>query len=121
VDDRRYPDDRMEFANPLLAEWQQFADLREGVLLDYSYNTARAYWADLQDTFEWAVERDKSILELTEKDLRQYVGLHRRRGYSENTIRRRITTLRLFYRAVISAGVRLDNPADRIVILKPKS
>lgn len=76
-------------------QWQRFYDLREDLLLNYTYNTARAYWADLQDWFEWAVERDKDVLNLSEKDVQQYKALLRRRKYSESTVRRRVTSLNL--------------------------
>jgi phage integrase, N-terminal SAM-like domain len=59
-----------------------------------NYKTARAYYADLQDIFEWAVERDKDVLALEDRDLRQYCALLRRRKYSENTIRRRMVAWR---------------------------
>ena len=95
---RRYPDYLMDFPPDVSAEqverWQRFFDLREDILLDYSYQTARAYWADLQDIFEWAVARDKDVLALTERDLTQYRALLRRRKYSESTIRRRMVTWR---------------------------
>ena len=74
--------------------WQRFFDLREDILLDYGYQTTRAYWGDLQDIFEWAVERDKDVLALTDRDLRQYCALLRRRKYSEATIRRRMVAWR---------------------------
>lgn len=97
----RYPEHLMDFApdygEDIPAAWQCFFDLREELLLGYGYNTARAYWGDLQDWFEWAVERDKDVLQLTERDQKQYVALLRRRKYSESTIRRRGTTLRLLY------------------------
>ncbi|WP_120005049.1 site-specific integrase [Nesterenkonia muleiensis] len=115
----RYPEQDMDFAPEMPQEWALFADLREEVLLDYEDNTARAYWADLQDVFVWAVERDKDILQLTEKELRQYMGLLRRRKYSESTIRRRITVLRLLYDVAIREAVRTDNPAKRIKVRKP--
>ncbi|MFV0434097.1 MAG: site-specific integrase [Leucobacter sp.] len=91
----RYPDNQMEYAQEIPARWIEFADRREELLLNYGYNTARAYWADLQDWFEWAVKRDKDVLVLNEKDRKQYVALLRRRKYSENTIRRRLVALRL--------------------------
>lgn len=95
----RYPEATMEFAptyaEPVPEHWQRFFDLREELLLDYGYNTARAYWADLQDWFEWAVERDKDVLNLSEKDVTQYCALLRRRKYSESTVRRRGVSLRL--------------------------
>jgi site-specific recombinase XerD len=102
VASERYPDVHMPFAPAYPAEipgaWQRFFDVREDLLVDYTYNTARAYWGDLQDWFEWAVQRDKDVLSLTERDVRQYCALLRRRKYSENTIRRRKTALRLLIR-----------------------
>lgn len=102
----RYPEHLMDFApdygDDIPESWQRFFDLREGLLLGYGYNTARAYWGDLQDWFEWAVERDKDVLALTEKDQKQYYALLRRRTYSEHTIRRRGTALRLLYGRVES-------------------
>ena len=95
---RRYPDYLMDFPPDLSPEqvrrWRRFFDLREDILLDYGYQTARAYWGDLQDIFEWAVARDKDVLDLTDRDLRQYRALLRRRKYSENTIRRRMVAWR---------------------------
>lgn len=89
---RRYPDYLMDFPPDLSSEqvrrWRRFFDLREDILLDYDYQTVRAYWGDLQDIFKWAVERDKDVLTLTDRDLRQYRALLRRRKYSEATIRR---------------------------------
>lgn len=114
----RYPDHRMEFAREVPEEWRRFAELREELLLDYGYNTARAYWADLQDWFDWAVATDKDVLQLTERDLRQYVALHRRRKYSESTIRRRVTALRLLMNGAVRAHLRDDNPAQGLVVRK---
>ena len=92
---RRYPDNQRMFPaeardDSIPEAWQRFYDTRESILLDYSYNTARAYYADLQDIFEWAVARNKDVLALAEQDIRQYCALLRRRKYSENTIRRRM-------------------------------
>lgn len=86
-----YPDEIPE-------SWQRFFDLREDLLLDYGYNTARAYWGDIQDWFEWAVKQEKDVFAISDKDVRQYTILLRRRGYSENTIRRRGVALRLLKR-----------------------
>ena len=89
-----------DYGDDIPESWQRFLDLREQLLLDYGYNTARAYWGDLQDWFEWAIERDKDVLSLTEQDQKQYYALLRRRQYSESTIRRRGTALRLLTRLV---------------------
>ena len=96
--EQRYPDYLMDFPPDLSSEqvqrWQRFFNLREDILLDYGYQTARAYWTDLQDIFEWAIARDKDVLTLTDRDLRQYCALLRRRKYSEATIRRRMVAWR---------------------------
>lgn len=108
MDGTRYPENQMEFApeysQPIPESWQRFFDLREELLLGYGYNTARAYWADLQDIFEWAVARDKEVLALTDKDLRQYCALLRRRKYSENTVRRRMVAWRMMEKLGPSCG-----------------
>ncbi len=88
----------MPFAPEIPSEWIEFDDRREEFLLDYGYNTARAYWADLQDWFEWSVKRGKNVCTLSNHDEKQYVALLRRRGYSESTIRRRRVVLSLFSR-----------------------
>lgn len=102
----------MDFAptydKPIPASWQRFFDIREEMLLGYGYNTARAYWADLQDIFEWAVARDRDVLALTDRDIRQYCALLRRRKYSENTLRRRQLVLRKLNLAQSLSAISVD-------------
>lgn len=78
--------------------WERFADVRENILLDYGYNTARAYWGDLEDLAMWCARRGFDPFELTDVQVRQYFALLRRRGYSESTIRRRQTSMRKLLR-----------------------
>jgi site-specific recombinase XerD len=118
VSDSFYPDYELPVIRELAITYRRFSELREHVLLEHGLNTARAYWGDLDDVFRWAAERDKDVLALSEKDIRQYLARLRRRKYSESTVRRRITALRKFYAAVIVAGERVDNPAARIVVRK---
>lgn len=75
---------------------QRFAELREDFLLGYGYNTARAYWGDLEDIKDWAEERGLDVLGLTDKQFKQYLVRMKRRGYSASTVRRRRSTWRLF-------------------------
>lgn len=89
-----YPDTDMPFARSIPETHERFAQIREDICLDYGYNTARAYWADLDDLFYWATERGKNPLNLSDKDITQYIALLRRRKYSENTIRRKKVVLR---------------------------
>jgi site-specific recombinase XerD len=104
VSDEFYPENLMPIVAELEVRYQRFSELREEVLLDYGYNTARAYWSDLDDVCIWAMERDKDVLNLTEKDVRQYVALLRRRKYSANTIRRRMTALRKLQFHIAAGG-----------------
>ena len=89
-----------ENLSPLRAEleqrYQRFAELREDFLLNYGYNTARAYWGDLEHLNDWCMERGPDILTLTDQDLKKYLAWMRRRGYSRSTIRRRRGTCALF-------------------------
>lgn len=95
---RRYPTNRMPMAAELPVRDERFDELREEFLVDYTYNTARAYWSDLEQIYDWAIERGKDTLTLTDKDITQYCALLRRRKYSENTVRRRQVVWRRFRR-----------------------
>jgi site-specific recombinase XerD len=114
--DEFYPENVMPIVAELEVRYQRFSELREEVLLDYGYNTARAYWSDLDDVCIWAMERDKDVLNLTEKDIRQYVALLRRRKYSESTVRRRVTALRKLYDLLVALGQASTNPANSVVV-----
>ena len=74
--------------------YPEFAVARERFLRDYCYNTARAYWSDLDDVLWWAHERGKDPLALTEDDFKAYLRLLKRRGYAASTVRRRGTAFR---------------------------
>ena len=100
----RYPEHLMPIAgslhqgppnsSPLATRYDLFSALREEVLVDYCYNTARAYWGDLEDLFWWAESRGKDIHRLSDPEFNEYRALLRRRKYSENTVRRRRTAYR---------------------------
>jgi hypothetical protein len=117
---QRYPETLMPFAALLPEQERRFAELREDLLLDYGYNTARAYWGDLEHIRDWANERDKDVLGLSEKDLKQYCALLRRRKYSESTIRRRWTSWNLLS-AVLAASTPLPEGYPSLEIHSPPS
>jgi site-specific recombinase XerD len=93
-----YPTNLMPIARTLADRRQQFNELREEFLLGYTYNTARAYWSDLEQIADWAEDRAKDVLALSQRDLKQYAALLRRRKYSEGTVRRRLLVYNLFRR-----------------------
>jgi site-specific recombinase XerD len=121
VTDEFYPDHLLPVISARQVDYGRFAEIRESVLLDYGQNTARAYWGDLDDVFWWAQAREKDVLELCVKDLRQYVALLRRRKYSESTIRRRVAALRKFYDELVARGMKESNPAAAVVIRRARA
>ncbi|KSU53326.1 MULTISPECIES: site-specific integrase [unclassified Gordonia (in: high G+C Gram-positive bacteria)] len=111
-----YPENLMPIVQELGVRYRRFSELREEVLIGYAYNTARAYWSDLDDVCIWALERAKDPLDLSERDIRQYVALLRRRKYSENTIRRRVTAVRKLYDRLVATGQQQSNVAANVRI-----
>ena len=109
----RYPEHLLPIAGEMPETHARFAELREEYLLGYGYHTARAYWGDLQDLYLWAAERGKDVLSLTQRDFSKYVALLRRRNYSENTIRRRITAARGLYEVSRAEGAEARLPQYR--------
>lgn len=91
MEDRRWPKQDAAFRPELEQRYQRFAELREDWLLNFGYNTARAYWADLDDILWWCAERGLDPLAMTESDLTRYLSRLRRHGYSQSTLRRRRT------------------------------
>jgi len=115
-----YPDHLLPVISAQQVDYGRFAEIRESVLLNHGQNTARAYWGDLDDVFWWAQARGKEVLELSAKDIRQYVALLRRRKYSESTIRRRVTALRKLYDELVARGISEANPAAAVVIRRAR-
>jgi len=100
---RRYPDYLLPIAGRLVPDDERFAEAREQMLLSYRPQTARAYRADLDDIYAWSVKRGFDLLDLSDRQQRQYAALLRRRAYSENTVRRRLCTWKLFQAAALSS------------------
>lgn len=92
----RYPENQSPLRAELLERYQRFAERREDFLLGYGYNTARAYWGDLEHLNDWCMDGGLDIFALKDGDLKKYLAWMRRRGYSPSTIRRRRGTHRLF-------------------------
>ncbi|MBE1551820.1 site-specific recombinase XerD [Mycobacterium sp. OAS707] len=116
-----YPDHLLPVISARRVDYGRFAEIRESVLLNHGYNTARAYWGDLDDVYWWAHAREKDVLDLSAKDVRQYVALLRRRKYSGSTIRRRVTALRKFYDELVARGMNESNPAAAVVIRRART
>ena len=76
-------------------------------------NTKQAYERDLTDVAAWLAGRKMTLDNANTDDLRGYLDdLSRHEGGTAlRTIARRLSALRQFYRFVVSAGLRADDPA----------
>ncbi len=99
----RYPENQSPLRAELEERYERFAQLREDFLLDYGYNTARAYWGDLEHLNDWCMQRGLDVLTLEEQQFKRYLTWLRRRKYSPSTVRRRRGTYGLFLSHIASA------------------
>lgn len=90
-----YPQYRLPIVRELDDQADEFDLRREQFLLGYGLNTARAYWADLEDWRDWCQRQQPKVepLSATERDRQRYLDEMGEAGYSRNTIRRRFTAV----------------------------
>lgn len=98
MDSQRYPENLSPLRAELVERYERFAELREGFLVDYGYNTARAYWGDLEHLQDWCLDQGLDVLELSGRHFADYLISMEARRYSASTIRRRQSTYVLFRR-----------------------
>jgi len=100
-----YPENRSPLRSQLPEVDERFAAAREDYLLGFeNFNTARAYWADLEAIYDWCQHRGFDIFHLTDRQFQEYQALLRRRRYSEGTIRRRVTAWRGFIKSTVNSS-----------------
>jgi hypothetical protein len=92
----RYPKRNIQWGDDPETCYTGFADKREDFLIDFRYNTARAYWADLDDWLRWAIEHQLDPLCITRGNLHKYLKDIEQVGYANTTLRRRRSTLLRF-------------------------
>src|SRR5664280_2690868 len=110
----RYPEDQFPIRGQLPESDSVFAALREDFLVGFRPNTARAYWADLEHLADWQAERGSTVLALTNDGLFRYLRSLTVAGYSESTIRRRVTCIRAFARHASTVGSSLAIDVDQV-------
>lgn len=99
-------------------EADEFDLIREQMLLPYGYNTARAYWGDLEHWRDWCVEQEPPVgpLRPSTADIGRYLDDMGITGYSPNTRARRLTALRRLL------SHRTDgNPTEQVAAIKRRS
>lgn len=110
-----YPESESMLRGDLIVRYQSFAELREQYLLGFGYQTARAYWGDLEHFHDWCLEHEVDVLTPTPGDIRAYLIELLAMHYSPNTVARRRTTLRAFYKVVVAEGLLKANPVSKEV------
>lgn len=97
--DLLYPNYLLPVAGTRQIDPDDFDLARERLLLGYGYQTARAYWRDLEDWRDWCAERADvtNPLRPSMEDVDDFLSDRLRAGYSPNTVARRLTTLRAFF------------------------
>lgn len=79
-----------------------------------SPHTARAYRVDLSDYLRWTQRQHMDALDITHRQLRRYFGELDQARYSRNTINRRLSALRTFYRWLMDEGITDTDPASAL-------
>lgn len=101
-----HPQYQHEFMRELPGDADEFDLIRERVLEGYGYNTARAYWGDLEHWRDWCHVQVPAVapLQPATRDIEAYLDGMAVAGYSPNTRARRLTALRVLFNAVQRSG-----------------
>lgn len=93
-----YPDYQRGLLRELPGVADEFDVLRERMLLRYGYQTARAYWADLEHWRDWCLSQHPPVQPLgcANEDLSRYLAAIEALGYAPTTLARRRSVLRRF-------------------------
>lgn len=83
-----------------------------------SAHTVRAYRDDMEAYFRWAKRAGVDPLEATYRQLRRYLAELDQARYARTTIKRRLSSLRTFFRWANAVGLTEANPAS--VLVAPK-
>lgn len=90
--------DKQSLAGELEERFLSFLELARR----YSKNTVDAYRTDLDGFIEWLSNNDINLLEITHKQMRTYMGFLNAQGYSKNSINRKLSSAKSFYKWLVS-------------------
>ena len=99
---------------------KNFNDLSSDFLLslvtekNMSLNTASSYKADLNIFFEFINQQKLNVKALQQTEINKFFQNQREKGFSDNTISRRLSTLKQFFKFLVQEGVLDRNPCDDI-------
>ena len=99
---------------------KNFNDLSSDFLLslvtekNMSLNTASSYKADLNIFFAFINQQNLNVKTLEQTDINKFFQNQRERGFSDNTISRRLSTLKQFFKFLVKEGLFDQNPCEDI-------
>ncbi len=99
---------------------KNFNDLSSDFLLslvtekNMSLNTASSYKADLNIFFAFINQLNLKVEALEQTDINKFFQNQRERGFSDNTISRRLSTLKQFFKFLVKEGLFDQNPCEDI-------
>jgi len=79
-----------------------------------SPNTLGSYKRDLAKLERWAIQRNRTLPELTRKDLREWIARLSRDGLAPSSISRAVSAARGFFRFLMLDGHIKQHPADNL-------
>ena len=79
-----------------------------------SLNTASSYRADLKIFFTFIKDKNLNVETLRKDDINKFFQNQRERHFSDNTISRRLSTIKQFFKFLIKEGLLDRNPCEDI-------
>lgn len=95
------------------AEVCAYIDSLERELRD-SPHTLRSYRSDLEGFLRWADLSGVDVMSMTRRQARRYLGELDQAQYSRSTVSRRLSSLRGFYRWMLSRGIVESDPVSSL-------
>ncbi|MBC7321014.1 site-specific tyrosine recombinase XerD [bacterium] len=71
----------------------------------YSPNTLSSYKIDLTELSSFLNEKGSSLIEANKEDLVQFINMLSERGFTNNTIIRKLASIRTFFKYLLSEGI----------------
>ena len=79
-----------------------------------SLNTAASYKADLKIFFTFLNKENLSFVSLRDNDIHTFFKKQKEKGFSDNTISRRLSTMKQFFKFLVQEGLFDHNPCEHI-------
>ena len=71
----------------------------------YSRNTLDAYEVDLKELLEFVANKGLSLITLEKEDISEFINSLSERGFTNNTIIRKLAAVRTFYKYLLNEGI----------------